>query len=42
MDSVATARLENASKKKVYPVRGAAILGYGGSGPHCLTLEFRK
>ena len=42
MDSVATARLENASKKKVHTVRGGAILGYGGSGPHCLTLEFRK
>ncbi len=42
LDSVAAARLENASKKKVYPVRGGAILGYGGSGPHCLTLEFRQ
>lgn len=41
LDSVATARMERASQKKVYPVRGSALLGYGGSGPHCLTLEFR-
>lgn len=42
LDSLAISRWEKASRKKIYPVRGGAMLGYGNSGPHCLTLEFRK
>jgi agmatine/peptidylarginine deiminase len=41
LDELARARLEQASGKKVYLVRGGAILGYGNSGPHCLSLELR-
>ncbi len=41
LDSLAMETLEHASGKKVCPVRGGAILGFGSSGPHCLTLEFR-
>jgi len=42
LDEMAKTRLEGASRKTVYPVSGGALLGYGYSGPHCLTLEFRK
>jgi len=42
LDDYTRAILERATHKKVYPVRGGAILGYGFSGPHCLTLDFRR
>lgn len=41
LDDFAAEILQRATKKKVHPVRGGALLGYGSSGPHCLTLEFR-
>ncbi len=42
LDDLARSTLEKATDKTVYPVRGGAILGFGSSGPHCLTLEVRK
>ena len=42
LDDFSKAILERAARKKVFPVRGGAMLGYGQSGPHCLTLDFRK
>lgn len=42
LDELARDTLARASSKKIYAVRGGALLGYGSSGPHCLTLEFRQ
>lgn len=42
LDDLARATLARASGKKIHLVRGGALLGYGSSGPHCLTLEFRR
>lgn len=42
LDQLARDTLAAASGKQVFAVRGGALLGYGNSGPHCLTLEFRQ
>ncbi len=42
LDQLARETLAAASGKQVFGVRGGALLGYGNSGPHCLTLEFRQ
>jgi hypothetical protein len=42
LDDLARRVLEHETGKKVFDVRGGAILGFGSSGPHCLTLEFRQ
>ncbi|MDZ7267058.1 MAG: agmatine deiminase family protein [candidate division KSB1 bacterium] len=42
LDQLARDTLSAASGKPVFAVRGGALLGYGNSGPHCLTLEFRR
>lgn len=42
IDELAENILIKASGKTVFPVKGSAILGYGSSGPHCITIEFRN
>ncbi|MBN1424414.1 hypothetical protein JXA88_07650 [Candidatus Fermentibacteria bacterium] len=42
LDSVATRVYRRVSGRTVHHMRGGAILGFGSSGPHCLTLEFRE
>lgn len=42
MDSIATRIYRQVSRRPVHHMRGGAILGFGSSGPHCLTLEFRE
>jgi len=41
LDDMTRTILEDAGKRTVYPMRGGALLGFGSSGPHCLTLEVR-
>ena len=42
LDNLARRVLEHETRKEVFDVRGGALLGFGSSGPHCLTLEFRQ
>ncbi|MBD3289766.1 hypothetical protein GF337_13245 [candidate division KSB1 bacterium] len=42
IDQLSQNVLASASGKSVFPVKGSAILGYGYSGPHCITIGFRK
>jgi hypothetical protein len=42
LDNLARRVLEHETGKEVFDVRGGALLGFGSSGPHCLTLEFRQ
>ena len=41
LDKMTRRILEDAGERTVFPMRGAALLGFGSSGPHCLTLEVR-
>ena len=41
LDDMTRRILEEAGNRTVYPMRGGALLGFGSSGPHCLTLEVR-
>ncbi len=42
IDQLAENILIKASGKTVFPVKGSGILGYGSSGPHCITIEFKN